>query len=66
MDAETLRWIAGAALGLICALIGVIYWLLRRDIDRIAKNLHALRGEVSPVVLWVAVIREKLGMGPRE
>lgn len=63
MDAETFRWIAGVALALICTLIGVIYWSLRRDIERIAKNVHDLRAQMSPLSLWIAVIKQKLGMG---
>ncbi len=66
MDAETTRWLVGAALGVICALIGVIYWSLRREDERLAKNIHALRGQVSPIALWIAVIREKLKLGDDE
>lgn len=60
MDAE---WIIGILLGVIFALIGVIYWSLRREDERLAKNIHELRGTVAPLTLWVGVIREKLKLG---
>ncbi len=55
-------WIIGILLGVIFTLIGVIYWSLRSEVARLAKNIHQLRGEVSPLSLWVAVIREKMGL----
>lgn len=59
-------WLVGTSLGVIFALIGVIYWSLRREDERNAKNIHELRGQISPITLWVAVIREKLGLGKDE
>ncbi len=61
MDQLTL-WIIGILLGLVFSLIAVIYWSLRREVERLAKNIHQLRGDLSPLALWVAVIREKLGL----
>lgn len=60
---EWVWWLLGICLGVIFALIGVIYWMLRREDERNAKNIHELRGTVAPLTLWVAVIREKLGLG---
>lgn len=56
-------WLLGICLGVIFSLVGVIYWSLRAEVARLAKNIHDLRGQISPITLWVAVIREKLGMG---
>ncbi len=61
MDPLTL-WIIGILLGLVFSLIAVIYWSLRREVERLAKNIHNLRADMSPLALWVAVIREKLGL----
>lgn len=60
---EWVWWLLGICLGVIFALIGVIYWALRREDERNAKNIHDLRAQMSPLTLWVAVIREKLGLG---
>lgn len=65
MDPLTL-WIIGTLLGVVFTLIGVIYWSLRKEVERLAKNIHNLRADVSPLSLWVAVIRERLGIGPRD
>ena len=59
MDVAAIAWVL---FGLVCSLIGVIYWLLRRDIDRVAKNVHDLRSQVGPNSIWIEVIREKLGI----
>lgn len=59
---EWVWWLLGTCLGVIFALIGVIYWMLRCEDERNAKNIHELRGTVAPLALWVAVIREKLGL----
>lgn len=56
-------WLVGILLGVIFTLIGVIYWSLRAEVARLAKNIHELRGQISPILLWMAVIREKLGVG---
>ena len=62
--APTIFWsVVGTLLGVIFALIGVIYWSLRREDERLARNIHELRGEMSPLRLWVAVIRERLNLG---
>ncbi len=60
---EWVWWLLGTCLGVIFALVGVIYWALRREYERNAKNIHALRGDMAPLTLWVAVIRERLGLG---
>ncbi len=63
MHPTTFWAIVGTLLGVIFALIGVIYWSLRREDERLARNIHELRGEMSPLKLWVAVIRERLNLG---
>ncbi len=60
---ELALWAIGILVGVIFTLIGVIYWSLRREVARLAKNIHELRGQMSPLTLWVAVIREKLKLG---
>lgn len=55
-------WLLGVCLGVIFALIGVIYWSLRREDERNAKNIHDLRAQISPMALWVQMIRDKLGL----
>ena len=54
MDADTLRWLGGIALAVIASLIGVIYWSLRSEQKRQAKNTHSLRNLVQAVVVTLA------------
>ncbi len=46
--------IVGILLGVIFALIGVIYWSLRKEDDRHAKNVHGLRTVVQRIILTLA------------
>lgn len=52
-------------IGIILILVGAVYAWLRFEQRRQAKNLHDLRNAVGRVEIWVTVIREKLGIGPR-
>jgi hypothetical protein len=63
LDPETQRWAWGIAIGVVLSLIGVVFWMVWAEVKRLAKNIHELRGQVAPLSLWVAVIKEKLRIG---
>lgn len=54
MDAENARWLGGIALAIISSLIGVIYWSMRSDNKRHAKNIHNLRNTVQAIIMTLA------------
>lgn len=54
MDTKTVVEIALAAVGLIAALIGVIYGLLRSEDKRLSRNIHELRNAVHELAIQVA------------
>lgn len=47
-------WLLGICLGVIFALVGVIYWSLRHEDQRMARNIHVLRTIVQRIVLTLA------------
>lgn len=49
--------------GEILARIGARMDGAEHELGRLAKNIHALRNDMSPIALWVAQIRERLRMG---
>lgn len=50
MDAETTRFVGGLLFGILAALIGVLYWDLRKEDTRLAKNIHGLRDQQQKIV----------------
>lgn len=54
MDPTAFWTVVGILLGVIFALIGVIYWSLRSEDGRLAKNIHGLRTIVQRVILTLA------------
>lgn len=65
MSPESLEWLWRIG-GLVGLLVGVIYGWMRWDQRRMGKAIHDLRNVVNRHEQWITVIREKLGMGPRE
>lgn len=51
---EWVWWLLGMCLGVISALVGVIYWSLKAEDQRMARNIHGLRTIVQRVVLSLA------------
>lgn len=65
-ELELLKWVAGVGLGVIFALVGVIYGLLRAEDKRLARNQHELRNHVGRLAMWLEVVRSKLGLGDKD
>lgn len=57
-----LLWAAGIVMAMLVALVALAYRNLKQETERNAKNIHDLRGQMSPVALWVEVLKERVEM----
>lgn len=46
--------VIGVLIAMVVGLVGIVYGLMRSELKRIAKNVHALRNLVQSVIMTLA------------